>query len=110
MEAILKQWDGEETIIRYDQTAGAWILIAIYSTRLGPAAGGTRMKTYTGLKQALTDVHRLSKGMTYKFAAAGIDNGGGKAVIAVPPELTPKARRATAQGGRIKRARVSPLT
>ena len=92
MEALLKKWDGEETIIRYDQTADAWILIAIHSTRLGPAAGGTRMKPYPGLKEALTDVHRLSKGMTYKFAAAGIDNGGGKAVIAVPPELTPEAR------------------
>jgi leucine dehydrogenase len=92
MEALLKQWDGEETIIRFDPTADAWILIAIHSTRLGPAAGGTRMKPYPELKEALTDVHRLSKGMTYKFAAAGIDNGGGKAVIAVPPELSPEAR------------------
>ena len=92
MEALLRQWDGEETIIRYDQITGAWILIAIHSTRLGPAAGGTRMKPYPDLKEALTDVHRLSKGMTYKFAAAGINNGGGKAVIAVPGELTPETR------------------
>ena len=44
MESLLKEWNGETTIIRYDQSTGAWIFIAIFSTRLGPAGGGTRMK------------------------------------------------------------------
>ena len=44
MESLLKEWDGETTIISYDKPTGAWIFIAIFSTRLGPAGGGTRIK------------------------------------------------------------------
>jgi leucine dehydrogenase len=92
METLLKDWDGESVIIGFDRPAGAWIIIAIHSTRLGPAIGGTRMKSYPDLQAALRDAQRLASGMTYKWAAAGIDSGGGKAVIAVPPGLDPKAR------------------
>jgi glutamate dehydrogenase/leucine dehydrogenase len=78
MDSLIKNWGGEEVIIRYDTPTGAWIFIAIQSTRLGPAAGGTRMKSYPDLKAALKDVLRLSEAMTYKFAVPGISRGGGK--------------------------------
>lgn len=92
METLLREWDGETVILRYDQPTGAWIFIAIHSTRLGPAAGGTRMKSYANLQEALQDAFRLAAGMSYKFATPGIPFGGGKAVIAIPPDLDPQAR------------------
>ncbi len=91
MEHLLK-WNGEEVIIHFDQPAQAWIVIAIHSTKLGPAIGGTRMKPYPDLSAAIIDAQRLAGGMTFKWAAAGIDGGGGKAVIAVPPDLSSEAR------------------
>ncbi len=92
MESLLKQWNGESVVIRFDRPTGAWILIAVYSTRLGPATGGTRMKSYPDLRAALQDAFNLAAGMTYKFAAANLPYGGGKAVIAIPPDLDPQAR------------------
>ncbi len=64
-----------------DQDCGLHGFIAIHSTRLGPAAGGLRMRPYDSAEAALKDVMRLSEGMTYKNAAAGLSLGGGKAVI-----------------------------
>ena len=92
MESLLKEWNGETNIIRYDQPTGAWIFIAIFSTRLGPAGGGTRMKPYVDVQSALQDALRLAEGMTYKFALSGMSFGGGKAVIAIPPNFDPKSR------------------
>jgi len=92
MESLLKEWNGETSIIRYDQPTGAWIFIAIFSTLLGPAAGGTRMKPYSDIQSALQDALRLAEGMTYKFALSGMSFGGGKAVIAIPPDFDPKSR------------------
>lgn len=92
MESLLRQWDGESTIIRFDRTTGAWIIIAIHSTRLGPATGGTRMKHYPDLQSALNDALRLAASMTYKFAVANFPRGGGKAVIALPRDFDPSAR------------------
>lgn len=92
MERLLRQWDGETTLIRRDVATGAWIVIAIHSTRLGPAVGGTRMRPYADLREAMADAHRLAAGMTLKFAVPGMPYGGGKAVIAVPPDLDPAAR------------------
>jgi leucine dehydrogenase len=60
-------------------------VIAVHSTALGPALGGTRFKPYASEDEALHDVLRLSRGMTYKNAAAGLDLGGGKAVIIGDP-------------------------
>src|SRR5262247_844018 len=85
-------WDGEALHERADPETGATILIAFHSTRLGPATGGTRMKSYPSLDAARRDVRRLAEGMTYKWAAAGFPRGGGKGVLAVPPGLTPAAR------------------
>ncbi len=94
IESLLREWDGETVIVRYDRPTGAWIFIAIHSTRLGPAAGGTRMKPYPDVQAALQDVLRLAAGMTYKFAVPGIPYGGGKAVIAIPPNFHPQSRPA----------------
>jgi leucine dehydrogenase len=92
LDTLLGTWDGEELIIRRDQPTGATIIIAVHSTRLGPACGGTRMKTYPRLEDAVFDAQRLAEGMTNKFAAAGLQRGGGKAVIAVPSGLDAAAR------------------
>lgn len=87
IESLLRDWDGEAVIVRYDRPANAWIFIAIHSTRLGPATGGTRMKSYPDQASALEDALKLSSGMTYKFAVPGLDRGGGKAVISIPEGL-----------------------
>jgi leucine dehydrogenase len=94
MESLLREWDGETVIVRYDRPTGAWIFIAIHSTRLGPAGGGTRMKSYPDVQAALQDALRLAEGMTYKFATPGIPFGGGKAVIAIPSDFDPQSRPA----------------
>lgn len=92
MEDLLASWDGEEVLIRFDAPTASWIVIAVHSTKLGPAIGGTRMKPYPSLADAVEDAQRLARGMTYKWAAAGLDGGGGKAVIAVPDDLDPAVR------------------
>jgi leucine dehydrogenase len=76
----------QEVILCQDDEAGLKAIIAIHDTTLGPAAGGTRMLPYETEQQALADVLRLSRAMTYKAAAAGVDFGGGKAVIIGDPE------------------------
>ena len=85
-------WDGEALFERVDEETGTTILIALHSSRLGPASGGTRMKSYPDLEAARRDVRRLSEGMTYKWAAAGFPRGGGKAVLAVPAGLSGERR------------------
>ncbi len=92
IETLLKQWSGESTIIHYEHPSGAWIIIAVHSSKLGPASGGTRMKHYDNLATAIEDAHNLALSMTYKFAVAGLNRGGGKAVIALPPEFDPQTR------------------
>ncbi|MBI4126839.1 MAG: Glu/Leu/Phe/Val dehydrogenase [Deltaproteobacteria bacterium] len=74
--------EGFEEVLRCDDPrSGLHAIIAIHSTTLGPALGGTRMWPYASDNEALTDVLRLSRGMTYKAAGAGLPLGGGKAVI-----------------------------
>ena len=82
-EELLRQWDGEEVVVRYDHETGAWMLVCIHSTALGPAMGGTRLKEYASPAEALEDGLRLAAGMTRKLAVAGLPCGGGKAVLAV---------------------------
>lgn len=94
MESMLREWSGETVIVRFDRPSGAWIIIAIHSTRLGPAAGGTRMKSYADPAAALRDAMRLAEGMTYKFATPGLPFGGGKAVIFVPEDFAAHLRPA----------------
>lgn len=71
----------EQVVFCQDESTGLRSIIAIHNTTLGPAVGGTRMWMYTSESDALTDVLRLSRGMTYKSALAGLNIGGGKAVI-----------------------------
>lgn len=76
----------EQVVFGYDKEAGLKAIIAIHNTTLGPALGGTRMWPYKSEQEALRDVLRLSRGMTYKAAVAGLNLGGGKAVIIGDPE------------------------
>jgi leucine dehydrogenase len=71
----------EQVVICHDPGADYRAIIAIHSTALGPAVGGTRLRRYASEDEALFDALRLSRGMTYKNAAAGLPLGGGKAVI-----------------------------
>jgi len=71
----------EQLVFCQDKAAGLKAIIAIHDTTLGPALGGTRMWPYATEAEAIIDVLRLARGMTYKSAAAGLDMGGGKAVI-----------------------------
>jgi leucine dehydrogenase len=75
----------EEVLFGHDPVSGLRTIIAIHSTALGPALGGARFYEYASEEEALADVLRLSKGMTYKAATAGLDLGGGKAVIIGDP-------------------------
>lgn len=78
----------EQVVIGRDPDVGLTCIIAIHSTRLGPSLGGTRFRAYDDEDEALTDVLRLSRAMTLKNACAGIDHGGGKAVIVGDPATT----------------------
>ena len=79
-------FDGHEQILRVsDPDTGLRAIIAIHNTTLGPAMGGCRMWPYEDDDAALTDVLRLSRGMTYKAAMAGVAGGGGKSVIIGTP-------------------------
>ena len=71
----------EQVVFCHDRPSGLKAIIAIHSTSLGPSLGGTRFYPYPTEADALEDVLRLAKGMTYKAAVAGLDQGGGKAVI-----------------------------
>lgn len=78
---IIEKYDHEQIVFCQDKEAGLKAIIAIHSTALGPSLGGTRMWQYSNDDLALTDALRLAKGMTYKAAVAGLNLGGGKAVI-----------------------------
>jgi len=78
---------GHEQIVFFsDPSCNLKAIVAIHSTILGPALGGTRMWNYNSEEEALTDVLRLSRGMTYKASVSGLNLGGGKAVIIGDPE------------------------
>ncbi len=76
----------EEIIYCHNKDAGLKAIIAIHNTTLGPALGGLRMYPYATEEQALTDVLRLSRGMTYKAAVSGLNLGGGKSIIIGDPK------------------------
>jgi valine dehydrogenase (NAD+) len=75
----------EQVVFANDPATGLKAIIAIHSTALGPALGGTRFHPYASTADALRDVLNLSRGMSYKAALAGLDLGGGKAVIIGDP-------------------------
>jgi leucine dehydrogenase len=79
--ALLGEYAHEQVSFYFDPASGYRGIIAIHDTRLGPALGGTRFWKYHDDREALVDALRLSRGMTYKAAVAGLNLGGGKAVI-----------------------------
>lgn len=97
----------EQVVFCHDAATGLRAIIAVHSTRLGPALGGTRFYPFASEAAALADVLRLSKAMSYKSAAAGLDLGGGKAVVVGDPRhdksdelLAAYARFVDSLGGR----------
>lgn len=93
LEELLRSWDGEEVVVRFDRPTGSWMFVCIHSTARGPAGGGTRMKVYAEPAAALADAMRLAGAMTLKMAAVDMPFGGGKAVLAPPELLDGEARR-----------------
>ncbi len=77
----MSNMEHEQVVFCHDKHTGLRAIIAIHNTELGPALGGTRMWNYQNEYEALRDVLRLSRGMTYKAAISGLNLGGGKAVI-----------------------------
>lgn len=75
------EMEHEQMVFCTDKSSGLKAIIAIHNTTLGPALGGTRFWNYTNEDEAIVDVLRLSRGMTYKAAISGLNLGGGKAVI-----------------------------
>lgn len=82
----LEEYDYEQLVFCHDKSSGLKAIIGIHDTTLGPALGGTRIWDYENEEDAIIDVLRLSKGMTYKNAAAGLNFGGGKTVIMGDPK------------------------
>ena len=76
----------EQVVLCQDRASGLKAVIAIHSTALGPALGGTRFHQYASDEEAVLDALNLARGMSYKNALAGLDHGGGKAVIIGDPE------------------------
>ncbi len=99
MDMFQKISEHQQVVFCNDEHTGLKAIIAIHNTTLGPALGGCRMQPYKTVDDALEDVLRLSKGMTYKCAAADVDFGGGKAVIIGDPlkDKTPELFRAFGQ-------------
>ncbi|WP_225847009.1 Glu/Leu/Phe/Val dehydrogenase dimerization domain-containing protein [Streptomyces sp. HPF1205] len=81
-----EQGGHEQVVLCQDRASGLKAVIAIHSTALGPALGGTRFHAYASDDEAVEDAINLSRGMSYKNALAGLDLGGGKAVIIGDPE------------------------
>ncbi|MBA5777366.1 Glu/Leu/Phe/Val dehydrogenase [Stappia sp. F7233] len=93
----------EQVVFGHDRESGLLTIIAIHDTRLGPALGGCRMWDYATTGEAVTDALRLSRGMTYKNALAGLDLGGGKAVIIGDPRHDKTAGLLAAFGEQVER-------
>lgn len=94
----------EQVIFCTDADAGLRAIIAIHDTTLGPALGGCRMWPYASDAEALTDALRLSRGMTYKSAMAGLPLGGGKSVIIGNPRTGKSESLLRAMGRSVERA------
>ncbi|HET9133688.1 MAG TPA: Glu/Leu/Phe/Val dehydrogenase [Gemmatimonadales bacterium] len=82
----MQTWGHEQLVFSHEPSCGYFGIIAIHDTTLGPALGGTRVWQYESTEAAIKDVLRLARGMTYKSAVAGLNLGGGKAVIVADPK------------------------
>jgi leucine dehydrogenase len=83
--SLIEEHGHEQVVFCHEPSSGYRGIIALHDTTLGPALGGTRFWSYASDEEALVDVLRLSRGMTYKAAVAGLNLGGGKAVIIGDP-------------------------
>jgi leucine dehydrogenase len=83
----MNKWGHEQVLFTREESVGYYGIIAIHDTTLGPALGGTRLWNYESEEEAVIDVLRLSMGMTYKAAVAGLNLGGGKSVIIGDPDM-----------------------
>lgn len=93
------EYDGHEHVaFCQDKATGLKAIIAVHNSNLGSALGGCRMWPYSSDEEALRDVLRLSKGMTYKAAMAGLKQGGGKAVIIGDPRTQKTPKKMIAMG------------
>lgn len=93
------EFDGHEHVaFHHDKSSGLKAIIAVHNSNLGQALGGCRMWPYESDEEALRDVLRLSKGMTYKAAMAGLEQGGGKAVIIGNPRTEKNTEKMLAMG------------
>src|SRR5688500_6030992 len=93
----------EQIVIRQDPRTGMRLIVAVHSTVLGPALGGMRLKRYAGgLREALEDVMGLARTMTLKASAAGLDLGGGKAVMIDDGDAGARLERLEAAAGVIE--------
>ncbi|GAA0350154.1 Leu/Phe/Val dehydrogenase [Streptomyces blastmyceticus] len=88
----------EQVVLCQDRESGLKAVIAIHSTALGPALGGTRFYPYASEEEAVRDALNLARGMSYKNALAGLDHGGGKAVIIGDPETVKSEQLLLAYG------------
>lgn len=96
-------WDEHELVqLVHDRATGLAAIIALHSTHLGPAAGGTRFWHYAKPAGAMHDALRLSRGMSYKNAMAGLPMGGGKAVVLLDSDRTKTAEMLAAFGDAIE--------
>lgn len=93
IDPLLPPLDHEELYVRRGRRSGLTVMVAIHSTARGPSLGGCRMWTYGTMTDAVRDVLRLSRAMTYKAACADLPLGGGKGVIALPPGTRLSGRR-----------------
>ncbi len=107
----LPDFDGHEAVhFATDRASGLRAIIALHSTHLGPAAGGCRFWHYGASADALTDALRLSRGMSFKNAMAGLPLGGGKAVILADENRTKSPELLAAFGRAVERLGGSYVT
>jgi len=105
------EFSGHENIVFVrDEASGLFAIIAVHDTRLGPGLGGCRIWPYKSASEALTDALRLSRGMTYKNALAGLDLGGGKAVIIADPRKDKTSAMMEAFGAHVDRLNGTYIT
>jgi len=84
----LPDYDHETLLVRRGRRSGLYTMVAVHSTARGPSLGGCRMWSYRAAPEAIADVLRLARAMTFKAAVAGLPQGGGKGVIMLPPGTT----------------------
>lgn len=100
---LMAQHDYEHLFYCQDKQVGLKAIIAIHNTTLGPAAGGVRMWPFATEADALNDALRLARAMTYKWAAAGLNVGGGKCVVIGDPKRDKSEALLRALGRSIQR-------